>query len=222
MDKNYAQYLLDKTRHDYNAIAGDFSRTRQYPWQGFEKLAQYAKSGERVLDLGCGNGRLLDLLRNKKINYIGVDNSQALIEIARKKYPGADFRAGDALNLSFPDNSFDKICSIAVLHHIPSRDLRLRFLQEAKRTLKPEGLLILTVWDLRRKKLWLNIKFGLLKILRKSKLDFGDVLVPWQNKADRYVHCFSKRELRGAVRGAGLVIKETGVLGGNIYAVAQK
>jgi SAM-dependent methyltransferase len=229
MDKKYAQYLLEETRHNYNTIAGDFSASRRYLWPGLEKLAQEVRPNDKVLDLGCGNGRFFDLLKGKKINYIGIDNSAALIEIAQKSHPEADFRTGEALDLSFPDNSFDKVFSIAVLHHIPSEDLRLRFLSEAKRVLRPGGILILTVWDLGRGRgRWLNIKFGLLKILRKSKLDFGDVFVPWQNKVDRYVHCFSKGELKRAVEGAGFEVREVGVLerkggrGGNLYLAARK
>ena len=105
----------------------------------------------------------------------------------------------------------------------------MRFLEEAKRTLKPGGLLILTVWDLWRGRGWkLNLKFGLLKLLRISKLDFKDVFAPWAQKYQRYVHCFTKRELAGLAGKAGFQIKETGKLkmsqgrGTNIFIVAQK
>jgi len=229
MDQNYAQYLLNETIENYNLIAEDFSRTRQHIWPGFDVLVRYVKPNDNVLDLGCGNGRLLDLLKNQKINYIGVDNSSALITLAQKKYPGVDFRTGNALNLPFPDNYFDKIYSIAVLHHIPSQELRLKFLKEAKRVLKPEGLLILTVWDLWQ---WRgfkhNFKYAVLKILGLSKLDFGDVFVPWQKKYQRYVHCFTKRELVRFAQNAGFQVKAIGKLKmkesrqANIYVVVQK
>lgn len=225
----YAKKLLNETSGVYNAIAEDFSRTRQYVWRGFEKLAQYTKNGDRVLDLGCGNGRLLDLLKDKEINYTGIDSSKGLIEIAKERYPGAEFLVGDALNLPFPDNSFNRVFSIAVLHHIPSVELRLVFLAEAKRVLAPGGLLILTVWNLwQRRGWWPNIKYTFLKILGLSKLDFKDVLVPWAKKHQRYFHCFSQKELKKAVEGVGFKVKEVGVLarpdkkGNNIYIVAQR
>jgi len=228
MDQNYAQYLLNKGIENYNLIADDFSRTRKHPWPGFEILTEGLNPGDRVLDLGCGNGRLLDLLQDlpagrqdKNINYIGLDNSSALIALAQKRYPGMDFRKGDALNLPFSDNYFDKIYSIAVLHHIPSQELRLRFLLEAKRVLKPQGLLILTVWDLRAR--WpLRLKYGFLKIIGRSKLDFGDVFVPWQKKQRRYVHCFAKRELTDLAKKAGFAIKQSGTLKTNFFIVVQK
>lgn len=222
MNQDYAQFLLNKTRDDYNAIAEDFSNTRRYNWRGFEFLTQYVGPGDKVLDLGCGNGRLLELLQEKKINYIGLDNSSALIALAQKKYPGADFRTGDALSLPFTDNYFDKIYSIAVLHHIPSQELRIKFLAEAKRVLKPGGLLILTVWDLQRGRVWLRLKFFLKKMFGLSKLDVGDVFVPWAKKYQRYVHCFTKSELKELFEKSGLETKEINNLGDNIYAILTK
>ncbi len=43
--------------------------------------------GQKVLDLGCGNGRLLNVLQNKNIDYIGVDNSENLLLNAQNAYP---------------------------------------------------------------------------------------------------------------------------------------
>lgn len=66
---------------------------------------------------------------------------------------------------------------VAVLHNIPSRDFRLKTLQEARRVLKNNGLLILTVWRLARKEfIFLFLKHLFLKIIGRSKLDFRDVL----------------------------------------------
>jgi len=189
-------------------------------------LAKYILSREKVLDLGCGNGRLLQIFKDIDIDYTGIDGSQKLIEIAQKTYPNARFRVADALNLPFPNNYFDKVYSVAVLHHIPSKELRLRFMSEAKRVLKKEGLLILTVWDLKR--LSLTFKFTILKAFGRSKLDFKDVLVPWGRSCQRYIHCFSQRELRHLTKKAGFKIKEVGTLKmpegkeNNIYIVAGK
>jgi SAM-dependent methyltransferase len=229
MDKNYAQYLLDKTHQDYNLIARDFSSTRRFIWQGLEPLYNYALPREKVLDLGCGNGRLLQIFKEIDIDYTGVDSSEKLIEIARKIYPNAKFEVADALHLTFPNNHFDKIYSIAVLHHIPSNELRLQFLEGVKRVLRPEGLFILTVWDLWRwRKLKTISKFAILKTLGKSQLDCKDIFVPWQGACQRYVHCFSKRELVGLIKRAGFKVKEIGTLKmpdskeNNIYIVAEK
>jgi len=74
-----------------------------------------------------------------------------MIEIAREKYPRARFWLGTGFQLAFESGFFDKVYIIAVLHHIPSEEMRLRFLKEAVRVLKSQGKLILTVWDLKEK-----------------------------------------------------------------------
>ena len=192
----------------------------------------YVIAGEKILDLGCGNGRLFEFLRDKKIDYIGIDNSEKLIEIAKKRYPKARFQVADVLNLPFPDNFFDKIYSIAVLHHIPSEEFRLQFLKEARRVLKPGGLLILTVWDLWRKpsfrkKIYKSI---LLKIIGRSKLDFYDILISGMGMRDFYFHCFRKRGLEDLVKKGKFKIKESGIItvplkkrkNSNFYIIAEK
>lgn len=229
MDKEYAKYLLERTRQDYNLIAEQFSSSRRFIWKGLEPLYHYALPKDKVLDLGCGNGRLLQIFKEIDIKYTGVDSSEKLIEIAKKTYPNAIFQVADALHLPFPNNDFDKIFSVAVLHHIPSKALRLQFLEGVKKVLKPEGLLILTVWDLYRWRGWkLILKFSILKLLGRSKLDFKDIFVPWGKTCQRYIHCFTNKELKNLVEKAGFKIKETGTLKmpegkeTNIYLVAQK
>jgi len=133
MNEKYARNLLDKTQVNYNRIASHFSNTRKYIWDDLKYFEGFVNNGDRVLDLGCGNGRLLELFKNKDIEYIGIDNSENMIEIAKTKYPGANFQVGNVLNLPLKNNSFDKVFSIAVLHHIPSKEFRLKFFQEIKK-----------------------------------------------------------------------------------------
>ena len=230
MDQDYAQYLLKKTRDDYNAIAEDFSSSRYSIWPELNIFGAYIENGNRVLDLGCGNGRLVELFKDKNIDYLGIDNSEKLIEIAKTKYPNARFQSVDALKLPFPDNYFDKIFSIAVLHHIPSSELRHQFIQEAIRVLRPGGVLIITVWDLWRRStsIGLIIRFAFSKIFGKSKLDFKDIFVPWQKKIDRYIHCFTKGELKELLKKSGFKIKEARIFkrketkNYNICIIAEK
>ncbi len=235
MDREYAEYLLKKIKEDYDLVAENFSRTRAEPWEELKFLREYVTAGEKILDLGCGNGRFYEVLKGSAVGYFGVDNSKRLIEIAREKYPKVNFQTADALKLPFPNNYFDKVYSVAVLHHIPSEEFRLQFLREAKRVLKQEGLLILTVWDLwRRETAWkLFFKYTFLRIIRKSKFDFKDIFYPWKSRAkkvlaQRYFHLFTKKELRQLTKKAGFTVKETGVLkrpgtkDGNIYLIAVK
>lgn len=229
MKKEYAQYLLNKTKSDYNLIAEDFSRTRSQVWQELSSLFSDLEVGEKILDLGCGNARYYKLFKEKGVDYTGIDFSENLIKIAQTKYPGIKLLSGDALNLPFENNSFDKVYSIAVLHHIPSKEFRLQFLKEAKRILKPGGKLILTVWKLHGKKeIALLIKYTILKIIGRSKLDFKSVFKPWAKETTRYYYWFSERELNKLVNQAGFKIEKSGIIKKdngkrqNIYLIAQK
>lgn len=236
MNKDYARYILEKTREDYDRIAEEFSNTRSGTWEDLNYLKKFVADGDKVLDLGCGNGRIIELFKDRKISYTGVDNSKKLIEIARKRYEdytsenlSRQFVVGDALNLPFGDNTFDKIYSVAVFHHIPSKGFRLEFLKEAKRVLKKNGLLVIVVWNLwQRKTNWkIFIKMTFLKLIGLSKLDFKDSWIPWQNKINRYIHSFTKHELKNVVSEAGFSIEEVGLLTRkaghfNIYIIGRK
>ena len=233
MDKEYAKYLLEKTRQDYDIIAEDFTRTRTYIPEDIRELGDYSLAGERILDSGCGSGRLFEVFNGKNIDYFGTDISERLIRIAQEKYPEAKFQTADALNLPFPENFFDKVYSISILHHIPSQYFQLQYLKEAKRVLKPGGILILRVWDFWRRKATprLIFEYTFLKLIGRSKLDFKDVFVPWKDSegeilVQRYFHCFTKKELENLAKKAGFIIKKIWRSGKdpktNIYLVAEK
>ena len=231
MDINYAEYLIRKTEKDYNLIAEDFSRTRQKVWEEINFLFdRYLKESDKVLDIGCGNARFYPLFKKHKVEYIGIDNSEKLVKLAKERFPQADIRKVNTLNLPFPDYYFDKVYAIAVFHHIPGKHFRKLFLKEVKRVLKNKGLLIITVWKpLELEFKWLLFKYTLLKLIGKTKLDFRDVFVPWKGReVERYYHFFSVRELKKIVKEMGFKIIECGIARNkkfrrqNIYLVAQK
>ncbi len=229
MDLEYAKFILEKTKENYNLIAEEFSATRKEIWEELEFLFKDLKEGEKVLDLGCGNGRWYKVFKEKGVDYFGVDNSEKLIQIAKENFPEAKFFVGDALNLPFPENFFDKIYSIALLHHIPSEEFRIKVLNEAKRVLKKRGILVLTCWKIHRlREIFALLKYTLLKLIGKSKLDFKDVFLLWGKKTLRYYHCFSKRELEKLIKKAGFEILESGVVKNkrgnrkNYYLICKK
>ena len=233
MNKQYADYLLEKTKEDYNLIAKDYTRTRAFIPEDIKQLAEYILPGEKILDSGCASGRFFPLVKERKGDYVGIDLSEKLVEIARNYYPQAEFQTANALSLPFPDDSFDKVYSISVLHNIPSQNFQLRYLRETARVLKPKGLLILRVWDLwRRKEGWkLLFKYSLLKLIGMSKLNFYDVFMPWKNYQGktvtmRYFHCFTEKGLERLIKRSGFKIKKIWRAGkdprANLYVIAEK
>ncbi|MEK9130126.1 MAG: class I SAM-dependent methyltransferase [Patescibacteria group bacterium] len=206
MNLQTIKILLEKTKEDYEELAEIFSHTRKNLWEDLKGFDQYVKNGDKILDLGCGNGRVFELFKNKKIDYIGVDNCKKLIDIARKKYRATDatFFVRDALYLPFEELKFDVVFCIATLNHIPSKKLQIRVLENIKRVLKKDGILIMTNWNLYQGKYFLFIvKSFFQKIIsffskKKVKLDFGDLLIPWKLKDKtirRYYHAFTMNEL---------------------------
>jgi trans-aconitate methyltransferase len=76
-----------------------------------------AKSGERILDLGCGTGHLTAQIAAAGAKVVGVDKSPDMIQQAREKYPSVRFEVMDAREIAFPE-SFDAVFSNATLHWI--------------------------------------------------------------------------------------------------------
>jgi len=150
--------------NDYDPFAKNFSQTRHYGWPEFEHLFPYLKRGQRVLDLGCGNGRLRQFISNKIISeggYYGLDLSNELLKIARNKYPHDHFFHGNfSEKLPFGAENFEIITAIASFHHILNASEQNRFLQEAHRVLKKNGIIFITTWKLPNKWFWPNILRG--------------------------------------------------------------
>lgn len=93
-----------------------------------------------ILDVGCGSGETLEALYelgHRDLHGIDIDiPNKGLLHDAR-----FDARVADALQMPFPDNSFDLIVNIHVLHHFMTAERVERFLGECKRVLKPGGRL---------------------------------------------------------------------------------
>lgn len=92
----------------------------------------------RVLELGFGEGRFLAYAHERGWKATGTEMNTELVEVARRK--GFDAVHADRLN-TFGDGSFDLIAAFDVLEHLEAGAL-LEFLQELRRLLRPEGVLL--------------------------------------------------------------------------------
>lgn len=210
MKAESARQLIEKTRSSYNAIAESFSRTRATLWPALYSFKDYIKESNKVLDIGCGNGRLLKLFEDKEVDYLGIDYSEPLVEIARESFPDRRFEVGDLLDLKQPSDEFDVVFLIAVLHHIPSDKLRRRALEQIYRVLKPGGLLLMTNWNLWQVRFWhYHLKFYQERQKGKIDLDPGDIIREWSGTGNyRYVHAFTLNELNELAQAIGFKVVE--------------
>ena len=112
---------------------------------------------EKVLDIGCGNGRDSIYLARKGLNVVGIDISGQAIKFARqnkkeifakKVYPAngrgkAVFKKADVEELPFKNETFGSVYSVGVLHSVKL----LKSFREIRRVLKPNGVGVILVWQ---------------------------------------------------------------------------
>jgi len=98
---------------------------------------------KKVLDIGCGTGRLISDLLDRGAIITGVDVSKNMLEVARKKFPKVHFIEGDIRKIPFKDDSFDFVIATFVIVHLQQCELEKAF-DEVYRVLKPSGKFILT------------------------------------------------------------------------------
>jgi SAM-dependent methyltransferase len=210
MRQKIADEILNKVVVDYDQIADEFDSTRNNPWYEFEIYKELIRKDDKVLDLGCGNGRLYDYLESMDIDYVGVDVSTGLLEKARLKFrkkaklQKVKFKKGSFLDIPYVRPVFDKIICVASFHHIPGKKYRMEALKNMKTVLKTDGTLVISVWNLWQKR---YRKYIWESLFRLNKYDFGDTLIPWgKSGVNRYYHAFSLYEMRSLLRESGFYI----------------
>ncbi len=148
IDTHSRQSVKFATR--YQVMADDvyskcftYSRHRLNQW-----LDQYLPAngaGLKVLDVGCGTGHLMQRLRERGFEVVGVDGSADMLEKARITNPDAELRQADVEKLPFENASFDFAICIEVLRYLPANDSCWR---EMARVLKPGGVCLTTALPL--------------------------------------------------------------------------
>jgi SAM-dependent methyltransferase len=101
-------------------------------------------AGCRVLDVGSGAGVVAGAAAARGAAVVGLDGSEQMVALARRTYPGVQFRRGDAHQLPFPDGSFDAAVGNFVVLHLGRPE---HAAAELLRVLVPGGRTALSTWD---------------------------------------------------------------------------
>lgn len=105
--------------------------------------------GQRWMDVGCGNGAFTELLfdRCAPHSVAGIDPSQGQLDFAKKRLASrpVDLRLGSALELPFPDDSFDTAVMALVIFFVPDP---AKGVAEMVRVTKPGGMVSAYAWDI--------------------------------------------------------------------------
>ena len=204
---SYVNELFSALASRYNVMTDVWTLGLHRLWkrQAMELLA--LQPGERVLDVATGTG---DLAFAEKAavgpegEIVGVDSCVAMLEVARQRQRGdVDFQEGDAMDLRFPDASFDVVTIGFGLRNVADRS---RALREFKRVLRPGGrLMVLDFSTPTSKPLKALHDLGYFGMMPKV----GRV-VAWHRDAHHYTAdsirtWLSRDELREAMLEAGFV-----------------
>jgi len=222
MDSKTTRRLIELNREFYTRFGDSFSATRHRIQPGVRRVLAMLKGDESILDLGCANGELARELarRGHHGTYLGVDFSLPLLRDAEAQPDGfsARFLQVDLTQLSVVSDQlsvvdgWSVITAFAVLHHIPSTELRLNILRIVHQLLNSEGLFIHSNWQfLNSEKLKARIQPWEGAAISASEVDVGDYLLDWRSGGEglRYVHHFDEGELAELAKVTGFRIMDT-------------
>lgn len=170
----------------WNAIAEKWAGCRVKPTG---EVLDFLKNRKGVvLDLGCGSGR--HFLENKNLKFYGVDFSEELVGIARKK-GYVEVKIGNVFEIPYEKDFFDFVVFSRVLHCVEGVENRRKSLEEIYRVLKNGGKALVTAWGR-----------GSGRIKNREKEGF----VPWSvgdKKYERYTYVYDFEELRKELEDVG-------------------
>ena len=217
--------LGDLNRQFYEQHASAFVAKRDRPWPGWKRVLAAAtteRTALRVLDVGCGNGRLgafLDEAWDAPLEYVGIDASQPMIDYARKRFaPGSTphrvtrFVCGDLIANAPADVlaetsavGFDLCCAFGLLHHIPGEARRAALFAAMAEHTQPGGVLAASFWRFDAHERF-RLRFReasapeLAPHVDVTQLEAGDHLVAWgDEEAVRYCHAACDEEIESHI-----------------------
>lgn len=205
---------MNKIKEVYEQIGNEYQQQKRLVWPEMKAFLSELKAGQKVLDVGCGEGRILQDIK-VRIDYTGIDFSDKLISIARERYGKrreCKFLLGDILEekswrkIGKEKNSkrFEAIFCVAVIHHLLTKKEQLMVMKKMKENLAKGGRMYLSVWRLGKRKFWgEHLKSWKLKFKRLPE-SLRWVEIPFrQGEQKRLYTLIGKRRLKTLARLAG-------------------
>jgi SAM-dependent methyltransferase len=185
----FEQTGWDQAIDAYETAFGPVSR------QTLEPLLDAAGvlAGMRILDVCTGPGMLVEAALARGAEAVGLDFSEAVVSLARRRVPAGAFRQADAQHLPFADARFDAaLCAYGVMH-LPVPELALR---EMVRVVRSGGRVAISVWDSTTP----NNGFGMVYAAIRAH---GNLNVPLPHGPD-FFQFSSPKQMRAALTEVGL------------------
>jgi putative AdoMet-dependent methyltransferase len=138
------QWDYDRRALTHDAVVSNENKEMQIEYKDYELAlnevvtAIMARPGEIGLDLGIGTGNLAGLFLRNNISMCGVDQSKAMLQQCKLKFPELETKLGNFLAIPYLDGKFDFVVSSFAFHHLTDEQKWLS-LQEIERVLKPRG-----------------------------------------------------------------------------------
>ena len=154
-------HLNRLNRRFYRRFAAEFERTRRCEWPGWRRLLGELPARDegvpwRVIDVGCGSGRFAPVAarRGGAVDYLGVDFSPELLDLARSRDdlpPGARFVETDVLDAdrfeeAIGDIRADLVVAFGLFHHLPGRHTRRALAGRLASLVADGGALAVSLW----------------------------------------------------------------------------
>ncbi|MFI8933305.1 class I SAM-dependent methyltransferase [Streptomyces sp. NPDC053474] len=213
----HAEEQKDTVRTVYEQVAAEYDE--RIPGAGacddlftqseHEFLFESIRSGEKVLDIGCGTGRFTVPMADKGADVSGLDISRPMLDVAERKLRerglSADLREGDMAHLPFADASFDTVTSMLALMHIPLQD-RPAVFAEVHRVLRPGGRMLLGVKNSVFEEMFTGDRFASVDV---TDVESKRLLFTKTRSGQEYVapwYSFSPRDLTTLFAAVGMTV----------------
>ncbi len=228
MNPAIAARLAELNRRFYAEHAADFARRRATPQPGSLRLLERISSGTRVLEIGCGDGKVAHTLlaHTNVAAYLGLDLDPDLLARARNNLAANLNSPSGMERFSFvqadltspnwaralPPEAWDWILAFSVFHHLPGFEARAQLLRTLTDRLAAGGACAMSNWQftrsarlMRRSVPWSELH------LTPAEVEVNDFLLAWERSGRRglrYVHLLDADEARRLAHAAGLKVTE--------------